>query len=308
MHALLEGIGIDSRIVLLRMRRLGRLPEAPASLAVFNHAILYVPELDLWLDGTAAYSGSRDLPREDRGATVLVVNPDGPPRFGTIPEARAEENAQESRYDVALAPGGAASVKGAWRIAGGDAPGYRRAYLVDGERRSQLEQAMNRAFPGGRVESVDVSDLTHIEEDVAMRFALEVPRYAQPDGKGLRFTPFGAARGYTDAWASLSARRHDLDLGSPASNRFTYRYTLPPGWRVVEVPEPARAENAFAAFEVRYREEAGMLLAEGHVTLKAARVPASEYATLRELAAAIDRAFARKVRIAPGGTAEEASR
>ena len=51
------------------MRRLGRLPEAPASLAVFNHAIVYVPGLDLWLDGTASFSGTRDLPAEDRGAT-----------------------------------------------------------------------------------------------------------------------------------------------------------------------------------------------------------------------------------------------
>ncbi len=97
LHALLEAMGIDSRLVLLRMRKLGRLPERPASLAGFNHAILYVPELDLWLDGTAAYSGSRDLPAEDRGATVLVVNPSGPPRFTTLPEARPDENRLESR-------------------------------------------------------------------------------------------------------------------------------------------------------------------------------------------------------------------
>ena len=32
-HALLEAVGLDSRLVLLRMRRLGRLPAAPASLA-----------------------------------------------------------------------------------------------------------------------------------------------------------------------------------------------------------------------------------------------------------------------------------
>jgi len=66
MKALLEPAGIDSRLVLLRMRRLGNLPPEPASLAVFNHAILYVPEFDLWLDGTATGSGSRELPAEDR--------------------------------------------------------------------------------------------------------------------------------------------------------------------------------------------------------------------------------------------------
>ena len=62
MHALLASVGIDSRLVLLRMRKLGSMPERPASLAIFNHAILYLPKLDLWLDGTASFSGSRDLP------------------------------------------------------------------------------------------------------------------------------------------------------------------------------------------------------------------------------------------------------
>ncbi len=62
MHALLEALGIDSRLVLLRMRRLGVIPPEPASLAVFNHAILYVPDLDLFLDGTASWTGSRELP------------------------------------------------------------------------------------------------------------------------------------------------------------------------------------------------------------------------------------------------------
>ena len=46
-------------------------------------------------------------------------------------------------------------------------------------------------FPGAEVTSLDVSDLTRIEEDVAMEFTLDVPRYALADGSGLRFTPFG---------------------------------------------------------------------------------------------------------------------
>src|SRR5207237_3080218 len=43
MHAMLESLGIDSRLALLRMRRLGGIDANPAAPAVFNHAILYVP-------------------------------------------------------------------------------------------------------------------------------------------------------------------------------------------------------------------------------------------------------------------------
>jgi tetratricopeptide (TPR) repeat protein len=303
-HALLGAAGIDSRLVLLRMRRLGRMPETPASLAVFNHAIAYVPDLDLWLDGTAAHSGSGDLPGDDRGATVLVVNPGAKARFGTVPEARPEDNRVESQFDVTLAADGRATVRGRSRVKGVQAPQYRRAYLAEHDRRAQLERAFGRSFPGAEVTSLDVSDLRRIEEDVAMQFTLDVPRYALADGGGLRFTPFGDAARYAESYAALSARRHDLVLGEPAVTSFTYRYALPDGWAPVEVPEPVAADTPHGAFEVRYRREAGALVAEGHVTFKTARVAAAEYPAFRELAARIDRAFARKVRIAPASAGE----
>ncbi|WP_242395544.1 DUF3857 domain-containing protein [Anaeromyxobacter oryzisoli] len=298
-HALLEAMGIDSRLVLLRMRGLGRLPEAPASLAVFNHAILYVPDLDLWLDGTASYSGSGDLPEEDRGATVLVVNPSGPPRFGRIPEATPDANRIERRYEVALRADGGAAVSGGWRVSGVEAPAYRRAYLAEDERSSRLEATFNRAFPGVRVASLSVSDPTRIEDPLAVRFALDVPRYAQPDGAGLRFDPFDAMRGYTVTWAELSARRYPLDLGSPSRDVFAYRVALPPGWRVAELPEPTQVSGALGSLALAYRLDGGAIVAEGQVTLAGGLVAPADYPAFRELLSQMDRALSRRVRIVP---------
>ena len=51
------------------MRQLGAIPAEPASLAAFNHAIVYVPSLDLYLDGTAEFHGATELPSADRRAT-----------------------------------------------------------------------------------------------------------------------------------------------------------------------------------------------------------------------------------------------
>jgi transglutaminase-like putative cysteine protease len=308
MHALLEALGIDSRLVLLRMRRLGRLPDAPASLAVFNHAILYVPDLDLWLDGTAAYSGSGELPGEDRGATVLVVNPGAPPRFGAIPEAPPDQNRAETHLTVALAPDGGAALQGELLVAGEEAPTYRRSYQAEDERRALLEASFAEVYPGIRAEAVTVSDPTRIEEPVSLRVRLTAPRFAQPDQGGLRFTPFGGARGYVDAYAPLSARRLDLDLGSPTRRVFRYEVRLPEGWRVASLPEAAREDGPFGRYELRYREEGGVLVAEGEVALRRGRIAAKDYPAFRALLAGIDRALARKVRIVPGAAAAEVSR
>ncbi|HZW87807.1 MAG TPA: DUF3857 domain-containing protein, partial [Myxococcaceae bacterium] len=118
LHALLEVAGVDSRIVLLRMRQLGSVPPEPASLAVFNHAIVYVPALDWYLDGTAEFHGATELPISDRRASVLVVEPDGKSRFTVTPEARPEDNVTDVKLDLDLRPGGAAEVKGESRVRG----------------------------------------------------------------------------------------------------------------------------------------------------------------------------------------------
>src|SRR5262249_36361247 len=104
MHAMLESLGIDSRLTLLRMKRLGAIDEAPASLAVFNHAILYLPRHQLFLDGTAEFHGSGELPGDDRGAEVLVVEPDGGSKFFRTPDATPADNLDETRIAAKLRP------------------------------------------------------------------------------------------------------------------------------------------------------------------------------------------------------------
>jgi transglutaminase-like putative cysteine protease len=302
MHALLQALGVDSRLVLLRMRRLGRMPERPASLAVFNHAILHVPAHRLWLDGTATWHGSRELPADDRGATVLVVNPEAPPWFGETPEAAPGDNLTETALDVTLAEDGRAAIRGTSRVAGERAASYRSAYQAEETRRAAFEQAWNRTFPGLEVKRVALSDLTRLEDDVSMSFELEVARYANPDRGGLRFTPFGQSATYAETWAPLSARRWPLALGQPWENRFVYRHALPPGWTAAEVPAPASLEAPFGSFEVRYRAEGAALVAEGRVAFRQSQVAVADYPAFRDFLSRIDRAMARTVRVAPAAS------
>ena len=93
------------------MKRLGGIDEAPASLAVFNHAILYVPGHKLFLDGTAEFHGSGELPGDDRGAEVLVVEPGGGSRFFRTPDAIPADNLDETSIAAKLLPDGSAKMQ-----------------------------------------------------------------------------------------------------------------------------------------------------------------------------------------------------
>ena len=244
----LEALGIDSRLVLLRMRRLGRIAEAPASLAVFNHAILVGAGLDLWLDGTASWSGSRELPGEDRGATALVVNPEGPPRFVTVPEARPEENRTESRFEVARA-GRARHRARHLADRGRQAPEYRRAYLSEHERRAQLEKAFNRTFPGLRVQAVTSPTSRGSRRTCGWSSRSRCRATRSPTPAACASRRSAAPAGYVESYASLSS------AATPSSSASRWRRGSSTGTRCRRggrdrVPEDVAGEVPEAAFEV----------------------------------------------------------
>ncbi len=295
-HALLGVLGIDSRLVLLRMRHLGAMPDRPASLSIFNHAITWVPDFDLWLDGTAGFHGTHDLPGEDRGATVLVVNPGAPPRFTRIPPARPEENVTATTMEIRLDAGGAAAMDGETRVRGQPAAAYRRAYQSEADRRAALEQAFARVFPGLTVKKVTASDLSRLEEDVVLGYRLEEPRFADRTDGTLTFRPFGAVQGYVEGYAPTSTRREDLVIGDPHELSFAYRILLPEG-STADLPPPARAETPFGTWEVALRAEPGAVRADCRVVFRTGRVAAADYPAFRAFLSGLDQALARRVAV-----------
>jgi cellulose synthase operon protein C len=293
--SMLKVAGIDARIVLLRMRRLGRIGPEPASLAVFNHAIAYVPKYDLYLDGTAEEHGSSELPSEDRGASVLIVVPDGNSRFTTTPYGVATNNVTASEFKVQISDDGTAQIDGTSVVTGVAAAEYRSAYESPGSRRAVFEEAWSRTFPGLRVQNVTTSDLSQLEKDVHLDFSLRVPQFAHLESGGMSFTPFGQMRPYVESYAPLSKRRYDLEVGYPWVNRFRHTYTLPAQWAPGDLPKPVELRSPFGHVRLAYRVEGSNLIAEGEVGIDTSLVAAKDYAAFRSFLSDADAAIQRRV-------------
>jgi cellulose synthase operon protein C len=303
LHAMLEAAGVDSRIVLLRMRSLGAVPSEPASLAVFNHAILYVPSLDWYLDGTAEFHGATELPGADRQASILVVEPNGNSRFTTTPPAAADGNVTDVRLQLALRPAGNADVKAETRIRGTEAPAYRRSYQTSATRRKNLERAWSQAFPGLSVGEVTADGLSQLDKDVTLDFQMQVPRYAEVSSAGLRFLPVPGNHHYLQGLAPLAERSRDLLLDGPTVNRFRFVYQLPRGYVVDELPHTLATSTPFGHAQFGCRAEGEALECEGEVAVTTARVSAKDYPAFRAFLTEVDQALAKKVLARPTSSA-----
>ncbi len=102
---MLREIGVEATLVLARTRHGGDLDAEPASLAPFDHAIVYVPKYDLFLDGTAEFSGADELPAQDQDIPVLIVN-EG--KLKRTPVLSAAHNRVATELHVQLDGNGAA--------------------------------------------------------------------------------------------------------------------------------------------------------------------------------------------------------
>jgi tetratricopeptide (TPR) repeat protein len=305
--AMLKLAGIDARLVLLRMRNLGTLPAEPASLAAFNHAIAYVPSLELYLDGTADFHGSRELPSADHVANVLVVEPEGKSRFLVTPEAKPSDNVTAVTMEVTLKADGSASTKGTVVASGQAAPELRRQYQTQATRQAIFEQTWANSFPGVTVSDLSITDTTKLEQPVTMTFKLAVPRYAEAGGGLLRFFPFGASRAFTQVMAPLSERQSDVVFPGVWTNRFEYTYTLPASWTVGELPQKLVEASEFGSLTIEASTKDGKLKVVGEMVIGQARIPVAKYAAFRAWLLSVDQGFSRKLAVQAGGRTASAA-
>jgi transglutaminase-like putative cysteine protease len=300
--ALLRELGVDAQLVLLRTRRLGQIGSTPASLAVFDHAIVYVPAFDRFLDGTARFYGSYELPSDDQGANGLLIDPGGHSRLIVTPVLPATHNVTETDLALEIGPEGTTKVEGHSEISGQMAPDYRRAYQAEVSRRANFEQAWSQSYPGLSVQSLQVSNLSELESPVSLRFHMSVPHLLEivGGGRGRRFNPFGTGSSYLETYAPLSRRKYDEVLAFPFENRFRYHCVVGEGLGSWVPPPDVTLDSPFGALTMHYRKETDRaLVVEGSIALTAPRIAAKDYPAFRTFLDRVDTAFSRPITLAP---------
>jgi len=300
MYTMLREAGIDARIVLVRTRRNGAINSAPASLAVFDHAITYVPELDLYLDGTAEHSGTAELPSEDQGVMVLLVGPDGA-ELRTTPVLPAEHNRRTRGLSIALESDGSARVEGREEVVGSDAADYRQYYESEGTRAERFERSLGAIYPGVELISQSFDSLRELESPVRYAYNIRVPRFARIDGTSLQVAP-SVLSDLLRNLARAPTRQQPLDLGSPNTYVEERSFIAPKGMRWSTVPVSAEATSEFGRLRLQYAAGGGALSVRTEFVLTRARVAPSEYPAFRKWVDAADQLLRQRIGLSRGAS------
>jgi hypothetical protein len=220
----------------------------PASLAPFDHAIAYVPSLDLYLDGTAEYTGATELPSMDRGALALQVN-EGHPKLVHLPDPPASESTTTRRVDITESPDGSAQLDWRLSVTGAGAGGFRQRYHVESSRKERLSEDLGGEFAGLTLTQIDANNLEDIDTPVSLHVHARSPDLARHDGSTLAF-PAGPRPHLVRDLAPLSARHLDVRLHAKTTAVSDWILHAPAGAHVVSAPTAAGVDSPFGSVHV----------------------------------------------------------
>jgi len=277
MVTLLRGLGVEAYLALVRTFPHGAVIDPPASISLFDHAIVRIPEPDIWFDPTARHLGVGGLPWQNQGAQVLVLDDD--PAMERIPVAPAEENLSEVRLVLQEGEGGL-RVSGAARFTGARARNNYEATQEPGEWEARVERFLTGLLPGFRL----LDAPWEVRDDAPPSLRMEVDGIVETGDAGavavlagLRFQP---------RLASAARRAEDLLLRYPFEERIVVRTDTPR----LTFTGPAGASGEGPGCRWSLSADLGRIRVV--VSLQRRRISAAEYPRFRVCLGALDTALA----------------
>lgn len=293
MRAMLEVLGIQSRLVAIYLGDPEYVRAEWASPQQFNHCIIAIrvgtevqayPVLEhatlgrlLFFDPTDEDTPVGELPVDEQNSYALVMASPGVP-IVRVPAAPVAATRVLRRVEGRLSPEGELVATLQDVSAGAAGTLERRTYRALGPEAyfQAIGSAAQRTMAGTRLTAGPVRD-DAMKNEFQVTVGLAVPGFAQTVGGGLMLVR--APRTSRDALPQLppdAERTAPIKL-SPLERREHVSIDLPQGVDVDELPAAHRTETPFGFIGVRWSVENRRLVRDLTVRIHARTIPASEY-------------------------------
>lgn len=303
--AMLAQIGVKSFYMLIHDERGIFTEKTPPSLG-FNHAILAIqlpeatypkplpavyehPKLGhlLIFDPTNEWVPFGQLPYYEQDSYALLVTDDGGELIH-LPVSSPELNQTTRTAQGKLLPDG--TLQGEIEeVRSGFSAMYARAYLQSEsqkDRKKILEHFWGPTIGNFRIDSFELLNTDDIEKDLVIRYKFTSDHYAKNAGPLLLVRPHvvGEMAGTFDA---SKPRHYAYGFDAPFFRSEQVEITLPEGYKVDELPSPAKSVAPFAEYSSRTEDTGNILKYSREYRMRTTEVPVERIDQLKRLFAEI---------------------
>jgi transglutaminase-like putative cysteine protease len=287
--ALFDAVDIPARMVMVRTADLGVPSSQLAILEDFNHAIVYLPEDDLWLDGTASGHAPFPPPTMCQGARVLVV--DGP---DSTPEITPTPGGGFARYEYRLSRADEGSIDLEVRTEDtGEAADARRRSFAGSQDPRRVERWLQAQFPGSELVGEPELRMIHGRDPALMEVAGRISGNALRSAGGIEAFPgeFGWAARLTP-----SGDRHG-PLQLPVRPILEWKLEVDLGRPPRELPSSVDLDTQFGRLQIDYQDTGAGYSVDGTFKLRPTLVAAADAAALRTFLVEVERHLQRQLEV-----------
>jgi len=306
LSSMLTQIGVKSYYVLVHIERGTFTKDSPPQ-AAFDHMILAIvlpdagygkplpalyehPTLGrlLIFDPTNEWVPFGQIPYYEQDNYGLLVADQGG-EYIHLPLSGPESNGIHRTSKLKLLPEGTLQGEVEEVYAGFDAM-IQRIYLqheTDSDRRKVIEHFVGRSMSNFQVENFDVINANENDKDLIVRFRITADHYARPLGALLLVRPRVLGE-WAGGWDPNKPRHYAYDFPAPFLSSDQVEISLPEGFKVDELPDPAKASFPFGTYTSSAENAGNVLKYHREYKMTATQVPFSQIADLAKLFSSIN--------------------
>ena len=245
-----------------------------------GHLLIFDPTNDLVPFG--------QIPYYEQNSYALLVTENGG-EFIHLPLSSAEANKIQRTAKFKLLPDGTLE---------GEIEEVRSGYLAmlyreymhnesQHDRRKNLEYILGENLSNFQVDSFDMENGADIGKDLVLRYKFTATHYAKNVGPLLLVRPrvVGEMMGEFDA---TKPRHYDYEFRAPSLRSDNVEISLPDGYTIDELPDPAKAVFPFAEYTSKAEKDGNVLKYSRQYKLQTTSVPVEHIDQLRKLFAEIN--------------------
>jgi len=292
----LEALGIPSHVALIRPFTADPAPYRFPNTDLFTYPVLYVEppgSKPLWLDPSVRFGPFDAVPEQAAGGHDALVLPAPGEAMRTVKTpAAAPDVPKKVKLHLELDAQGNVVAQGQEIYEGFDAAYLRQALQRYDElqQRQAVEVALSRSFHGAALESLDLQTTNECGAPLALTYKFTSREFARPEpGKLVLATPiFPLSLG--QRFVALAQRTTPLLIAGAESTASEIRIELPPGFKPLDLGEPANIQTPFGGYKRVARLEGGTLVLDELAQLNQGRIMPVSYPDFVKFTASVDQA------------------
>jgi len=298
---MLGQIGVKAYLMLIHTERGIYTEKSPPSLG-FNHAILAIqlPDASLSKPLPAMYEDAKlghllifdptaesvpfgQLPEYEQDSYALLVT-DHSGEWIHLPVSRPELNEMVRTAKLKLLPDG--TLEGEIQeVTTGYIAARERVFLrheSERDRKRMIEHFLGHMMASFHVDSFDLVNADDIDKDLIIRYKFTAEHYAKSAGPLLLVRPRVVGEN-ADFFDPSKPRHYAYELDAPFVNTDSVEITLPDGFKVDELPDPAKASFGFGEYTSKTETAGNVLKYTREYKMSTTLVPLDHIDQLRKL-------------------------